>query len=63
MVDETIERLVRIEEKVDTLLDARKDQETRLRSLERWRAGVVGAGAVLSAVFALALRHLHITSN
>lgn len=55
---ETIVRLTRIEEKVDTLLHSRTDQETRIRSLERWRGVVVGAGLMVGAGFGILVRFL-----
>lgn len=41
----TDERLARIEEKLDRLIDLEK----RVSSLERWKAYVVGFGAAISA--------------
>lgn len=43
------ERLATIEAKLDTLLE--RDHEKRLSALERWRSYVLGAGAVLAALF------------
>lgn len=49
----TKERLVRIETKLDALLDARVDQEARIRSLERRDAYVLGASTVLGFLASL----------
>jgi hypothetical protein len=45
------ERLVRIETKVDVLLQTRDDHESRIRSNEKWRWGILGAP--LAALFSL----------
>lgn len=48
--------VARIEEKVDTLITQRGDQENRLRSLERWKYGlpasliIAGAGLLTAIV-------------
>ena len=39
------EMLVRVDERTAVLVIKTKDQETRLRSLERWRSWMVGAAA------------------
>jgi hypothetical protein len=48
---ELIAGLARIEQKVDSLLTGSTDHETRLRTLERWRWGIVGAFTALVALF------------
>lgn len=50
MSDTDQERLVRIETKLDMLLSAEADKETRIRTLERRDAYVLGACVVLSFV-------------
>jgi len=47
--------VARIEEKVDVLITQRGDQETRLRSLEKWRYGLpasvlIGLAGLITAV-------------
>jgi hypothetical protein len=47
MADEILQRLVRIETKLDGILREGRDHETRLRSVEKWRWLIVGGGAVV----------------
>lgn len=53
MLVEISERTARMEEKLDTVVETVNDHEERLRSTEKWRWGIPGAGvlAVLGAVF------------
>lgn len=44
-MSDTVERLARIETKLDMLLTRLTDHETRLRALEAWRWLQVGAAA------------------
>jgi len=52
MLVEVSERTARIEEKLDSLGHMVEDHEERIRSNERWRWGIPGAGllALISAV-------------
>jgi hypothetical protein len=52
MNQEVIERLTRIETKVDALVYDGSDIETRVRTLERWRWILAGGGGVISALLA-----------
>jgi len=55
---DVITKLARIETKVDALIEARKDQETRLRYLEKRNAIMIGACAVISFAVSCAARKL-----
>lgn len=49
------ERLARIEEKIDTLVDKGRDTESRLRGLEKWKAALpiallIAVGSVVGDV-------------
>lgn len=48
MTEET-ERLVRIETKLDQLLEIAKDHETRIRTVEKWQSVLFGASAIVGA--------------
>jgi ribosomal 50S subunit-associated protein YjgA (DUF615 family) len=50
------ERLASIEAKLDMLIESKKDQETRLRSLERRDAYVAGGSAALSFISPMILK-------
>ena len=45
--DDTLLLLGKIDGKLDLVIDKVNGQEQRISSLEKWRAYVVGAGAVL----------------
>jgi hypothetical protein len=49
MDSEVLDRLARIETKIDAFKDGHNDQETRIRKLEGWRAYTIGVAAALSA--------------
>ena len=45
--DSVLERLVRMETKIDQILEANKDQETRIRTIERRVIAAVAAAIVV----------------
>ena len=50
MPDDALERLVRIETKLDSVVDGRADHESRLRHLEQWMWRAAGAAAVVGGL-------------
>jgi hypothetical protein len=53
--NELIQMIVRIDERTQELLQRRLDQETRIRSLEKWRhvvLGITSAASILVGYFA-----------
>lgn len=55
---EELERLARIEAKLDALIDADKDKETRMRALERRDAYVLGIAGFISFVAPVLMKKL-----
>jgi hypothetical protein len=55
---EVIERLARIETKLDEMIGARSDHETRIRKLEFKSHWLSGAAAVVGALFGIGASHL-----
>lgn len=53
---DVIDALARVETKVDDLREDKRDHETRIRSLERWRWVLVGGGVVIIFVVRLVLK-------
>ncbi len=54
MAGETTEELVvRIDERVEALLNHTGDLEKRMRRVERWQAGLAGLGLVLGVLVGL----------
>lgn len=62
MTDDALERMVRVETKVDILLGRRDDHETRLRSLEQFKWKLIGwaggAGVIAGIVVQIVARGL-----
>jgi len=55
---EVLDRLARIETKLDDTIGARKDHESRLRSLEVWRYLTTGGAMAIGALAGLITSHL-----
>ncbi len=51
----TAELVVRIDERVEALLNHTGDLEKRMRKVERWQARLAGLGAVVGILLALDL--------
>lgn len=50
MTPEQFEVLIRVDQKVDTLIEQKTDHETRLRSLEKTKHWTMGFAAAVSAL-------------
>lgn len=50
VAESALERLARIETKIDTLLSSKSDHETRIRGLEKRSWLIAGAAVIVSAV-------------
>jgi hypothetical protein len=55
---EVLERLARIETKLDDMIGARTDHETRIRKLEFKSNWLSGAAAAVGALFGIGASHL-----
>jgi len=55
---EVLERLARIETKLDDTMGVRADHETRIRSLEVWRYLTTGGATAVGALFGFLVSHL-----
>ncbi len=53
--ESTAELVVRIDERVEALLNHTGDLEDRMRSVERWQWGLAGLGSVVGILLALDL--------
>ncbi len=53
--ESTEELIVRIDERVEALLNHTGDLEKRMRRVERWQAGIAGLGLVVGVLIALDL--------
>ncbi len=51
--ESTADLIIRIDERVEALLNHTGDLEKRMRSVERWQAGLAGLGLVLGVLVAL----------
>lgn len=47
-----VERLVRIETKLDAFLRTQNDHEIRIRTVEGWRSRIIGMAAAVSLLIA-----------
>ena len=52
LLQETHDAVIRLEMKVDSLLETRVDHESRIRGLERWRWGIP-SGLIVAVVTGL----------
>lgn len=54
-MDSTIDRLARIETKLDTLLEDHKETKTRLRQLEGWQGKLIGLASIVGSLLTAAV--------